>query len=480
MLVGVSFWASATGLHSMVPAPFRRAFVPPLGPSSHVQSRRAAATHEPRLRLTTTQRLAALPLRMGPDSAMPDEADQAGDGEMMQNADKLLAGRRSSESTVEAVGSVSMGSQPRSDLWGNWTEHEVKVATLLWIEKFVIGMKLCPFAVDAMNGLRLSVSDSRNRDTALDKIDVELKWIVGLDKASPACTLMVYPPALFERGGSLDFDTSPLCTFEDDKGQSKENEDRAVTDCEGFDGFMSLATDAREMAQGFNAAHGQDIDTETLLLTFHPTSTFSAVADDPADFALRSPFPTILILRGTDVREAEDLCDIQGRVTEDIAIANEARLRTVGYDKLRDMFHNIMNSTRSPGGEATRELSLIQAERENAMFTEAASADLQYGDGFDGLETETLSKDPVGWFPPPREVHGGLTTTLKPAGGEDGEKQEEGALGDDVAGQADETAQRGGRQGSLSDPFDPLGYGPPSVVEPRPESRPDDGNQPAS
>ncbi|MGB1606338.1 MAG: hypothetical protein ACPIOQ_77130, partial [Promethearchaeia archaeon] len=107
-------------------------------------------------------------------------------------------------------------------------------------------------------------------------------------------------------------------------------------------------------------------------------------------------------------------------------------------------------------------------------------ADLQYGDGFDGLETETLSKDPVGWFPPPREVHGGLTTTLKPAGGEDGEKQEEGALGEDGAGQADETAQRGGRQGSLSDPFDPLGYGPPSVVEPRPESSPDDGNQPAS
>jgi hypothetical protein len=33
----------------------------------------------------------------------------------------------------------------------------------------------------------------------------------------------------------------------------------------------------------------------------------------------------MLILRGTDVREAEDLCDIQGRVTEDIAIANEAK-----------------------------------------------------------------------------------------------------------------------------------------------------------
>ena len=81
----------------------------------------------------------------------------------------------------------------------------------------------------------------------------------------------------------------------------------------------------------------------------------------PADFALRSPFPTMLILRGTDVREAEDLCDIQGRVTEDIAIANEARLRSIGFQKLRDVFAAIFNSAR--GGDAVGELADIQAQR---------------------------------------------------------------------------------------------------------------------
>ena len=168
------------------------------------------------------------------------------------------------------VSTVTMSSEPRSELWGNWTEHEVKVATLLWIEKFVIGLKLCPFAVEAMNGLRVYVADATNRDMALDKVDVEIKWIVGLDKASPACTLMVYPPALFEKGAGDAKKTSPLCTSDQSDAAQPvfmENcnlDDSCDDPCEGFDGFMSLASDAREMAQGFNAAHGQDVDTETL------------------------------------------------------------------------------------------------------------------------------------------------------------------------------------------------------------------------
>jgi len=164
------------------------------------------------------------------------------------------------------VSTVTVSSEPRSELWGNWTEHEVKVATLLWIEKFVIGMKLCPFAVEAMNGLRVYVADATNRDMALDKVDVEIKWIVGLDKATPACTLMVYPPALFEKGAGDAEKTSPLCTSDQSDPASPSFMENCDLDdfCEGFDGFMSLASDAREMAQGFNAAHGQDIDTETL------------------------------------------------------------------------------------------------------------------------------------------------------------------------------------------------------------------------
>lgn len=308
------------------------------------------------------------------------------------------------------------------------------MATLMWIEKFVISMKLCPFAVEAMNGLRIYVADAENREMALDKIDVEIKWIVGLDKNSPACTLLVYPPALFEKIDASDEATVPLCELED---YSEEQ-------CAGFDGFMSLAMDAREMAQGFNAAHGQDIDTETLLLTFHPNSTFSDVADDPAEFALRSPFPTMLVLRGTDVREAEDLCDIQGRVTEDIAIANEARLRTVGYDKLRDIFSEIMQSAKM--GDTERELSRIQAARQAAISDLVASEEYEY-DGLDGLEAAPVVRDPVGWFPAPGEV---------------GYKEAEGGVLPplDVEAASSQPEQDRRIRKQLSEPFDPLGYEP--------------------
>jgi hypothetical protein len=180
------------------------------------------------------------------------------------------------------------------------------------------------------------------------------------------------------------------------------------------------------------------------LLTFHPNSTFSDVADDPADYALRSPFPTILILRGTDVREAEDLCDIQGRVTEDIAIANEARLRSLGYDKLRDVFVSIVDESRARRGEAERELLALQAQRQAQMATEAVAEDYE-SDGFDGLESVMDfqdSKDPVGWFPPPGE----LRSDVGRAGAEGKEGEEE-----------DETKQG---KNIMREPFDPLGYEP--------------------
>lgn len=126
------------------------------------------------------------------------------------------------------------------------------------------------------------------------------------------------------------------------------------------------------------------------------------------------------------MREAEDLCDIQGRVTEDIAIANEARLRTVGYEKLRDIFTGIMNSSRST--ESARELAVIQAQRQEAIMNLEKIEEYE-ADGFDGLETQALTKDPVGWFgPSPAEIvgEGGEVNGSKP----------------------------------LDKPFDPMGYEP--------------------
>ncbi len=56
-----------------------------------------------------------------------------------------------------------------------------------------------------------------------------------------------------------------------------------------------------------------------------------------ADFALRSPFPVIHLLRQCDVEAAEDDCSRQGFTTEDIALRNEARLRWVSHNRIHSL-----------------------------------------------------------------------------------------------------------------------------------------------
>jgi len=313
--------------------------------------------------------------------ALPDPSDKISKEQLKEG---VVGGEDKVGIEQQVVEESLMGDHVVSELWGEWTEKQVKAATLLWVEQFVIGLKLCPFAAEAVKGLRVSVSSALDRDMALDKFDLELRWIVGLDKSSPACTLIVYPPNLFEHNGK----TSPLCS-----GESSDASRRTPEMCQGFEGFMSLATDAREMAQQFNAAHGQDIETETLLLTFHPNSTFSDSPSDPADFALRSPFPTVLILRGTDVRNAEEICEQQGRVTEDIAIANEARLRQVGYEELSRIFTGLFSSSRT--SEAQQILRQAQEEREAVLASSTYPLSDPMADGIDGIDGQDLSHDPV-------------------------------------------------------------------------------------
>jgi hypothetical protein len=110
--------------------------------------------------------------------------------------------------------------------------------------------------------------------------------------------------------------------------------------------FMQMATEARDLAQQLSECRGQDIASENLLLTFHPNSTFSSDERDPTDFALRSPFPTLLLLRGVDVRRAEEIYSQQGQTTEAVAMANEARLASLGFTYLRDMLEEVMKEAR--------------------------------------------------------------------------------------------------------------------------------------
>ena len=113
---------------------------------------------------------------------------------------------------------------------------------------------------------------------------------------------------------------------------------------------MHMATESRDLAQQLSDVQGQQLKSENLLLTFHPQSTFSENDVDPADFALRSPFPALLLLRGVDVRKAEERYASQGQTTEDIAIGNEVRLESVGYAQLSNILDEVVKEARRPKG----------------------------------------------------------------------------------------------------------------------------------
>ena len=52
-----------------------------------------------------------------------------------------------------SIMSVSTDPAPLAD-WEDWSERQIRAVTMLWISKFVIGLDLCPFAKDAMPGVR--------------------------------------------------------------------------------------------------------------------------------------------------------------------------------------------------------------------------------------------------------------------------------------------------------------------------------------
>jgi len=87
--------------------------------------------------------------------------------------------------------------EPASVLWGTWTDIEVKAATVMWVNRMVIGLDLCPFALGSMPGLRVVVSKAVDKEAALDCLAMEMDYLVQQPKNKAATTLVVFPMPLF-------------------------------------------------------------------------------------------------------------------------------------------------------------------------------------------------------------------------------------------------------------------------------------------
>jgi len=173
-----------------------------------------------------------------------------------------------------------------------------------WLETFVVGLNLCPFAKPVLfsTALRITVSKAIEFDAMLKVFLTELDLIQQSSEQEIATTLLVFPDALASFDDYLDF---------------VESAEELLTDV-GLDGVIQLAS-------------------------FHPLYQFAGEPSKAAShFTNRSPYPVIHFLREammtqvlTEFSNPEQIPERNIQTLEKIGRAEiEQRWYTIFSDKL--------------------------------------------------------------------------------------------------------------------------------------------------
>jgi len=170
----------------------------------------------------------------------------------------------------------------------------VIAATRNWLEKAVIGLRLCPFAASPyLRGLvRYRVSEQRSAEGLAEELAQELRHLAGADPLVCETSLLIHPHVL---GDFLEYN------------QFLDQADAAVTAL-GLEGELQIAS-------------------------FHPAYQFAGSAsDDVENSSNRSPYPMLHLLRESSVRRAATFPGVN-----EIGNRNMATLRELGAAGLRKL-----------------------------------------------------------------------------------------------------------------------------------------------
>ena len=169
-------------------------------------------------------------------------------------------------------------------------DEEVTETTARWFQRFVVDLKLCPFALQLTP--RIAVYNSDSEQLLLSALADEIDWLRGHGDEETA--LLVHPRVL---GDFLDYND-----------------------------FLGLCDDFLK---------DQDLDGEFQIASFHPEYQFSGTrADDAENYANRSPYPMLHILRESSVSDA--VCNHPD--TERIPERNIEVLNALGTPHLRELW----------------------------------------------------------------------------------------------------------------------------------------------
>lgn len=164
--------------------------------------------------------------------------------------------------------------------------------TRLWVERVVIGLKLCPFApAPALKNLiRYVVSAASTREALLEDLIAELQQLGETSPEEIETTLLIHPNVL--------------------------------GDFHEYNDFLEVADEALAVL-GFEG--------EIQIASFHPDYQFADTeADDLGNATNRSPYPMLHLLREASIARAVDSFGD----TDAISVTNIATLKQLGHEGL--------------------------------------------------------------------------------------------------------------------------------------------------
>ncbi|NVB36959.1 DUF1415 domain-containing protein [Pseudenhygromyxa sp. WMMC2535] len=174
-------------------------------------------------------------------------------------------------------------SAPELDFDTPAAQREVRLRTLAWVERVVVGLDLCPFARGPVEAgrLRIAVCASRDPLELLAALDDELAALLDTPASERETSLLVHP--------------------------------RCLLDFEDYNDFLAEA-------DGLIAA--RELEGVVQIASFHPDYRFAdAPADDPANYSNRSPFPMLHLLREDSISRAVDgHVDIEGIPARNVSL----------------------------------------------------------------------------------------------------------------------------------------------------------------
>ena len=170
--------------------------------------------------------------------------------------------------------------------------------TRLWVERVVIGLKLCPFApAPAIKDLiRYVVSEATTREALLEDLVGELQRLVAVSPEEIETTLLIHPHVL--------------------------------RDFYDYNDFLEVADEALQVLE---------LEGEIQVASFHPDYQFADTdADDVTNATNRSPYPTLHLLREASIARAVDSFGD----TDMISTTNIATLKKLGHEGLAALTRN--------------------------------------------------------------------------------------------------------------------------------------------